>query len=297
MTRVLSAVFVASVAAGCASQSGALAVSPVTPSPSVVTQNAVTPSAVVPSKEAPTRREIVKRILSHNVRIFLYDGDKPLKSASGVVVGSEVGASGSGSYILTNAHALDTRGMKAPELRVVIDRPWEDGNTEPMEYLASVAAVGRIPDMDLALIFVQGVNIEPAALADPTELIPGDAVLVAAAPYGRAISLSGGLISHVEWDRKSGDARILKTDAPIAYGSSGGGIYSLETGKLLAIVEGYRTAKIGFDVQKERVSFDVPMPGETFAAPVSKVRAFLQQKGFAHLLDPARPAQIQAASR
>ena len=77
---------------------------------------------------------------------------------------------------------------------------------------------------------------------------------------------------------------MLKTDAPIGYGASGGGIYSLETGRLLAIVEGYRTAKVGFAVAEQSYSFDVPMPGETFAAPSSKVRRFLQDKGYERLL-------------
>ena len=77
---------------------------------------------------------------------------------------------------------------------------------------------------------------------------------------------------------------MLKTDAPIGYGASGGGIFSLETGKLLAIVEGYRTAKVGFAVAEQDYSFDVPMPGETFAAPTSKVRRFLESKGFGRLL-------------
>ena len=44
---------------------------------------------------------------------------------------------------------------------------------------------------------------------------------------------------------------MVKTDAPIGYGASGGGIFSLETGKLLAIVEGYRTAKVGFAVAEQ----------------------------------------------
>jgi hypothetical protein len=78
--------------------------------------------------------------------------------------------------------------------------------------------------------------------------------------------------------------KMVKTDAPIGYGASGGGIFSLETGKLLAIVEGYRTAKVGFEVADRDYSFDVPMPGETFAAPTSKVRRFLESKGYSRLL-------------
>ncbi|MGA9521064.1 MAG: serine protease [Myxococcaceae bacterium] len=237
----------------------------------------------------------MKQILSHNVRLVLTEGKEARKTASGVVVGTEMTPGGVASYVITNAHALDTTGLQNPELRVIVDRPWEAAAAEPIEVFGSPVAIGKVPEMDLALVRVLGVRLEPAEIAEPSELVPGDSVVVAAAPFGRTISLSGGLISAVEWDARSGAAKMLKTDAAIGYGASGGGIYSLETGRLVAIVEGYRTAKVGFAVQEEQFSFDVPMPGETFAAPATKVREFLAQKGFAHLLDGSAPDRRTAA--
>jgi S1-C subfamily serine protease len=223
----------------------------------------------------------MRQILRHNVRVLLYDGKETKKTASGVVVGTEMTGGGAISYVMTNAHALDTRELTDPSVRIAIDRPWEGGAVEPVELPAEPVAMGEVPGMDLALLRIRGIRLEPAELAAADELVPGDSVVVAAAPFGRAISVSGGLISAIEWDRASGVAQTLKTDAPIGYGASGGGVYSLETGRLVAIVEGYRTARVGFAVQQEQFSFDVPMPGETFAAPSTKVRAFLEQKGFA----------------
>jgi serine protease Do len=133
-------------------------------------------------------------------------------------------------------------------------------------------------------------------LATDEELVPGDEVVVAAAPFGRAISLSGGLISHVEWDPKTGIPSMVKTDASIGYGASGGGVYSLQDGKLVAVVEGYRTAKVGFAVAEQNFSFDVPMPGETFAAPAAKVRAFLHAHGYARLVSGELPASDARAA-
>ena len=285
---------VASFALGCATApkaSGALSTAPV--AATAPAQLASTAEAA-PAGNGKTRREVMQRVLASNVRLFMFDGGKAVKSASAVVVGSELTPSGSATYLITNAHALDTRGTKAPELRVVVDRPWDNAQAEPMEFLAEPRAVGQVPQMDLALVRILGVQLPAAELAADDELVPGDSVVVAAPPFGRAVSLSGGLVSHVEWDRKSGRPQLVKTDAPIGYGASGGGIYSLETGRLLAIVEGYRTAKINLAVAKEQVSFDVPMPGETFAAPASKVRAFMNQRGFARLLDDKR--DIRAAS-
>ena len=158
---------------------------------------------------------------------------------------------------------------------------------ELSEYPVEVAAVGQVPDMDLALLKVPGVELAAAQLAEDAELELGEDVVVAACPFGKSTSLSGGMLSQVEWDHQAKCPQMVKTDAPIGYGASGGGIFSLETGKLLAIVEGYRTAKVGFAVANEDFSFDVPMPGETFAAPSAKVRKFLQSQGFARLPEHA----------
>jgi serine protease Do len=231
----------------------------------------------------PTRKQVVRQILPHNVRLVVSEGGKTRRSASGVVVGTEQTAQGDFSYVITNAHAVDMAGLKAPRMVVNLEN-----RADVTEFPAEVVATGKVPEMDLALLRVPGVELSVAELAEDAELELGEDVVVAACPFGKALSLSGGMLSQVEWDPESRTPRMVKTDAPIGYGASGGGIFSLETGKLLAIVEGYRTAKVGFAVADKDYSFDVPMPGETFAAPVSKVRGFLEAQGFGRLL--ARPA-------
>jgi S1-C subfamily serine protease len=242
-----------------------------------------------------TRREQVKRILPHNVRLAIQEDGKARRTASGVVIGSEKTAEGTISFVITNAHAVEMGDLKGPRLVVIVD-----DRADSTEYGAQVVASGSVPDMDLALVKVPGLSLAPAQLATDSEVELGDDVVVAASPFGKALSLSGGMVSQVEWDKEGKKPRMLKTDAPIGYGASGGGIFSLESGKLLAIVEGYRTAKVGFEVAQQNYSFDVPMPGETFAAPTSKVRQFLQQHGFSRLLGPASetgPDGSQTASR
>lgn len=244
----------------------------------------------VASREArsPSRRDLVKNILSENVRVIVYEGKEPSRAASGVVIASETNAQGSSSYVLTNAHAVDATGLQNARLEVVTDLAGGDS----VEYMAEPVAMGSVPDLDLALVRVWGVALPSAQLASESDLIPGDSVIVAGAPFGRPISLSGGMVSRIELDPQTHRPAVLKTDAAIGYGASGGGIYSLDTGRLLAIVEGYRTAKVGFQVEQQTYSFDVPMPGETFAAPVGKVRAFLEAKGYQRFLnEPALPAQ------
>ncbi|HEX5745704.1 MAG TPA: serine protease [Archangium sp.] len=227
----------------------------------------------------PTRKEQVKRILPHNVRLSILEDGKARRTASGVIIGNEQTPEGLVSYVITNAHAVEMDDLKNPHLVAIVD-----DRANSTEYTAHVVATGVVPDMDLALLKVPGLSLRPARLATDSELELGDDVVVAASPFGRALSLSGGMVSQVEWDKESKTPRMVKTDAAIGYGASGGGIFSLESGKLLAIVEGYRTAKVGFAVAEQNFSFDVPMPGETFAAPSAKVRLFLQQKGFGRLL-------------
>ena len=54
--------------------------------------------------------------------------------------------------------------------------------------------------------------------------------------------------------------------------------------RLVGLVEGYRTAKVAFGgISKDDFSFDVPMPGETFLSPPSKIRSFISRSGIGRL--------------
>ncbi len=58
----------------------------------------------------------------------------------------------------------------------------------------------------------------------------------------------------------------------------------MPSGRLVGLVEGYRTAKVAFGgISKDDFSFDVPMPGETFLAPPSKIRSFIARSGIGRL--------------
>jgi S1-C subfamily serine protease len=240
-------------------------------------QPAAQPVAVEAAK--PSRKTVVRQILPQNVRLVTTEGGKVRRTASGVVIGNERTAEGVSTYVITNAHAVDMSDLKKPTLTITLEK-----RGDVSEYPAEVVATGKVPDMDLALLRVPGVELNAAELAMDEEFEVGEDVIVAASPFGRALSLSGGMLSQVEWDRETKAPKMIKTDAPIGYGASGGGIFSLETGRLLAIVEGYRTAKVAFSVNEKDFSFDVPMPGETFAAPTSKVRRFLAEHGWLKLV-------------
>ena len=71
--------------------------------------------------------------------------------------------------------------------------------------------------------------------------------------------------------------------ASVSYGSSGGGVFDAQTGELLGIVEGYRTAKVAIPEMKERV-LEVPVAGETTLIPAPAIFRFLVDSGLGNLL-------------
>jgi hypothetical protein len=190
---------------------------------------------------------------------------------------------------------LARRHSIAHSLVVLVDAP----TGEPRQFAARVVAEGEVPDADLAVLEIRGVALPPARLASDPELAMGEDVFVVAAPYGRALSVSAGLLSQIDFAGGTSERvpAMIKTDAAIGYGASGGGIYSAASGRLLGIVEGYRTAKVTVPNAESSYSFDVPMPGETFAAPTTKIRAFLEKNGLQKLLDPPTATSAPAASR
>lgn len=245
------------------------------------------------------RRETIRAVLLKNVRVLVASGGQAVRSASGVVLGTGATPTETVSYVMTNAHVVQRRSGESPEYRVVLDLPVG----ESQEFRASVVAQGKIPDEDLALLAVPGIRLDAARLASDQDLSVGDEVVIVASPYGRSLSVSGGMVSQVDFDKSSPPLpSMIKTDAPIGYGASGGGLFAVEDGRLLGIVEGYRTAKVSIPVAQETYSFDVPMPGETFVAPAAKIRRFLQANGLGGLLDageprkaaPARPSTVAA---
>src|SRR4030095_7838210 len=72
----------------------------------------------------------------------------------------------------------------------------------------------------------------------------GDDVWVVAFPRGRQMTLVSGTVSQVgtgsDTDATEGPVRLV--DTSVSYGASGAGVFDAETGELIGVVEGYRTA-------------------------------------------------------
>jgi S1-C subfamily serine protease len=235
----------------------------------------------------PRRRETIQTILPQNVRVVVASEGIPSRSASGVSLATEITPEGVVSFVLTNAHVVEVKELVEARFLVLVETP--AGDTQ--EFAAELVARGQVPEADLAVLSVHGIRIAAATLADDDDLLVGDDVVVVAAPYGRPPSVSGGMVSQIEFEKGlPRKPQLIKTDAAIGYGASGGGMYSVESGKLIGIVEGYRTAKVSIPLAQDTYSFDVPMPGETFGAPVAKIRKFLARKGLSRIARGGRPA-------
>jgi S1-C subfamily serine protease len=233
-----------------------------------------------PGRPGNPRAATVQKVFPSAVRLQVAAGGEVVRSASGIAFARDGGR----TYVLTNAHVVEpARGWKAPiEVRVL-----PNGGGEPL--VASVKARGRVPEADIAVLEVTGeLPVTPLAADEGLEL--GDDLVVIGAPFGKGLSVAAGIVSQVEYDFAENAAadrapKTMKTDAAIGYGSSGGGVFDVPRGRLVGLVEGYRTARVAFGKEEEQYAFDVPMPGETFVAPAAKIRRFLAENGLGRLVE------------
>lgn len=240
--------------------------------------------------QARTRAEVARRVLPSSVRIQVLVGGEVRRSATGVIVRAEgaPGAKAARSVVLTNAHVVDPAGLEDVRYRLIVEKKGRVERQMP----ARLVALGKVPEMDLALVEVDEQLAQAVPLASEASVDVGDEVVVVGAPYGRALSVSGGMLSQIESEDDAPNTpvrfRNMKTDAPIGYGSSGGGVFTVPGGELVGLVEGYRTARVAIN---DKMAFDVPMPGETFVAPVTKLRRFIAD----HLDRPTQTAAAEVA--
>ncbi|MCK8516670.1 DegQ family serine endoprotease [Methylonatrum kenyense] len=135
---------------------------------------------------------------------------------SGVIIDAERG------HILTNHHVI----ARADEIRVTL----ADGR----ELSASV--VGSDPDTDVAVIRVEGNDLQAIPMADSDELRVGDFVVAIGNPFGLGQTVTSGIVSAL--GRSGLDLGsyqdFIQTDASINPGNSGGALVNLR-GELVGI--------------------------------------------------------------
>jgi 2-alkenal reductase len=158
-------------------------------------------------------------------------------------------------HIVTNAHVIGN----ARTARVRLG----NGNV----YSAQV--VGRAPNVDLAVLRLEGAAILPAPIAvgSSADLRVGQSVLAIGNPFGLDQTLTTGIISALERRLPGANGReianVIQTDAAINPGNSGGPLLD-SAGRLIGVNTAIyspsgASAGIGFAIPADTVNRVVPM--------------------------------------
>ena len=228
---------------------------------------ALTGAGCVSPSPAPDRSELIRGILASTVQLRSERDGGLRRAASGVVVAMHAGSRR--TWIVTARHFVDP----APPEHIYVRLPGR------MTVVPAVVAFVS-PDRDLAIIEAELLDVAPARLKMEASL--GDEILVVAFPWGQRFTVVRGIVSQVaSLTDIAGPARMVS--ASVSYGSSGGGVFDAQTGELVGIVEGYRTAKVAIPEMKERV-LEVPVAGETTLIPAPAILRFLVDSGLSNFL-------------
>lgn len=157
------------------------------------------------------------------------DGGEGRLESSGFVVDP-------GNRVITTAHGV--RGAR--NLRVKL----HDGRVYP----ARVERIGG-EDIDLALLALGDVTLEPASLGTVHDLQAGDEVWAIGCPLGFEFSVTRGVVSSLR-DAAQGYP-MIQTDVPVNPGSSGGPLFDRH-GRVVGVVKSAAA-------QRTRINFALPI--------------------------------------
>jgi serine protease Do len=184
----------------------------------------VAPAVVTIRAERRTRRVSQQLPDDPLFRQFFGDrfGQREMPSQREGALGSGVIVRPDG-YILTNNHVVDGAEQVNVELN--------DGGTLKAKVVGTDAA------SDLAVLKIDGKNLQTLALGNSDAVRVGDVVLAVGNPLGLGQTVTMGIVSakgRATPDAGDGYEDFIQTDAPINHGNSGGALVSTR-GELIGI--------------------------------------------------------------
>ncbi|MEA4913926.1 MAG: trypsin-like peptidase domain-containing protein [Christensenella sp.] len=189
------------------------------------------------------------------------------KSASGKTI-DELYGSGTGfavsseGYILTNAHVVEGAS------KITVKVFGEDQERE-------ATLIGSDTETDIAVLKVEGTQIQPLKLGDSDQVRVGEYVLAIGNPLSTdelANTITFGIVSatkrEVTIDNYTNT--YLQTDAAINFGNSGGPLINMN-GEVVGI-NSAKTITAGYDAMGNAVSAE----GIGFALPINQVQKIME---------------------
>jgi S1-C subfamily serine protease len=181
--------------------------------------------------------------------------DTVARALPSVVLIERSGALGSGvvlddgGHIVTNAHVVGNA------------RTFTVTTSDGAKHEATLS--GAFPQGDLAVIDVQGANLQPATFADSSQVKVGELALAIGNPLGLQSSVTQGIVSSTSRTVPEGNGvalpSLIQTSAPINPGNSGGALVD-ETGAVIGIptlnggINGQPAPGIGFAISSNTVT-------------------------------------------
>ena len=169
--------------------------------------------------------------------------------------------SGERALIITNSHVVCTDGKISSDIKLFLFG--REDKMIPAEY------VGGSESFDVAVLAAEdsvflSESVRAVDIDDSDMLSVGEAVVAVGNPTGAGIAATLGIISvaseYITVGAKANQSRVIRIDAAINSGNSGGGIFN-SAGRLLGIVN----AKI-VDAAVENIGYAIPISTATAVA-------------------------------
>src|SRR5690348_13097456 len=155
-------------------------------------------------------KDVFNQVSSSVVRVSVMDasGSKPIDSLSGVVVATGI--------VLTNCHVA----VRGTTLSVKVGSDWRPATMQIAD-----------EQLNLCRLSVPGLDAPQATLGSVWSLRAGQRVLAVGAPLAGEASMREGIVTALA---QVDHGTVIQTNAPIAAGWSGGGLFDL-SGRLVGI--------------------------------------------------------------
>jgi hypothetical protein len=136
-------------------------------------------------------------------------------------------------------------------------------------------------EADVAILAARDIAATPVEIQTSAHL--GDDVWVVSFPWGQRGTVVSGRVSQVRGTAANSfpvEGPIGLIDAAVSYGTSGGGVFDAESGRLMGIVRGYRTARLTLPGESNQV-LELPIAGETTVVPMMAILCTLEETSLA----------------